>query len=157
MGRTPSLEGETEAVEAMMRAARMFNAFLAASLARTGGRVTPTQLRVLVFIADHPEAGTADVAETLGTDPSSATRLCDRLAVAKLIARRQATSDRRRVRLSLTPEGRRLVQSVMDHRREVFAGLVDTLSPDDRAVLVQALDALVATTDVVPSVQRDPR
>lgn len=145
----PYPEQESAAVEAMMRAARLFNAVLAASLARTGAQVTPPQLRVLVLLAHRPEVGTADIATALGVDPSSATRLCDRLAAAGLIERRQSTRDRRRVRMTLTDAGSRLVGAVLDHRRAVFATMVHALVPEDREVLVRALDALINSADAV--------
>lgn len=101
----------------MMRAARVFSAVIASSLAQAGDVVTWPQLRVLVLVATRPDATATDVADALDIHLSSASRLCDRLVNAQLVQRHTSTTDRGNLLLSLTPKGSELIELIMKHRR----------------------------------------
>ncbi len=124
-----------------MRAARVFSAVVAASVAHAGGVVTPPQLRALVLVATRREVDAATIASALDIHPSGATRLCDRLVGAGLMDRAASPTDRRRVVLTLTDAGADLVDSVMDHRRAALAAILDRMPPDGLRSLVTGLTA----------------
>jgi DNA-binding MarR family transcriptional regulator len=59
-----------------------------------------------------------------------------------LLDRRPSKADRRHLNLTLTAGGRRLVDTVMDHRRARVEALLERLSPPDRQALGASLTAL---------------
>jgi DNA-binding MarR family transcriptional regulator len=105
------------------------------------------QLRVLILAGEAPQSATA-VAADLGVHPSNATRTCDRLVAGGLLSRQQAEDDRRRVELTLTESGRRLVDQVMEHRRARVAAIMAGMSRTDRAALAEALTAFADAAGV---------
>ncbi|WP_157622605.1 MarR family transcriptional regulator [Nostocoides sp. Soil756] len=127
------------ALSAVMRASLVFSAVVAASLADTARAVTGPQLRVLVVVATRAPVGTADIAAALDVDPSSATRLIDRVVGAGLVVRHRPPEDRRRVRLELTGTGRALVESVMAYRRGALDAILRAMDDDDVAALTAGL------------------
>jgi DNA-binding MarR family transcriptional regulator len=124
-----------------LRASRVFSALVAASVAHAGDVVTPPQLRALVLVATRPDVDGATIAAALDIHPSGATRLCDRLAAGGLLNRAPSATDRRRVILTLTTAGMRLVESVMDHRRAALERILAEMSPEDIQALTVALSA----------------
>ena len=107
-------------LDAVMRASRVIAGIVAESIAQAGDAVTVPQLRVLVLLATGADINASAVAAALDVHPSNATRILDRLVQAGLLDRREAAVDRRNVELSLTDDGLRLVDSVMEHRRQAF-------------------------------------
>jgi DNA-binding MarR family transcriptional regulator len=128
-------------LDAVMRASRVIAGIVAESIARAGDAVTVPQLRVLVLLASGADINASAVAAALDVHPSNATRILDRLAQAGLLERREAALDRRNVELSLTDDGRRLVESVMEHRREAFERVLSRMSATARRRLGTALQA----------------
>ena len=128
------------AVEALLLASRALVAVAARSVADVHD-ITLPQYRALIVLWTRPGIGVADLAEALDVHPSTATRLCDRLARKQLIRRAQGTADRRATQLHLAPDGRRLVERVTERRRRDIAAIVAKLPDDVRAATVDALRA----------------
>jgi DNA-binding MarR family transcriptional regulator len=101
--------------------------------------VSDQQMRTVLALERGPLKAT-DLARSLGTSPSSATRLCDRLEQRGLIERLTAG---RRVTIHLTEAGQKLLHVTREHRRHLLdQALSDTGA--DRAVLHDALGQLCA-------------
>jgi DNA-binding MarR family transcriptional regulator len=132
-------------VDLVLRAARVFAAVTAESIARSGPGVTLPQLRVLTVASEIGTLNNADVARTLGIHISNASRLCERLVQAGLLDRRDNAIDRRQVDLSLTDAGRRLVDSVAEHRRQAFSAILAGMTPAELAELRGPLTAFVSS------------
>lgn len=128
-------------LSAALRASRVFSALVAASVAHAGDVVTPPQLRALVLVATRPDVDGATIAASLDIHPSGATRLCDRLVAAGLLDRSTSTTDRRRLVLTLTDAGTRLVDSVMDHRRAALERILERMRPEEVHALALGLAA----------------
>jgi DNA-binding MarR family transcriptional regulator len=128
------------AVDALLVASRALVAVAARSLADIDD-ITLPQYRALIVLRNHPGIAVTDLAEALDVHPSTATRLCDRLARKQLIRRAQGTQDRRSTELHLAAGGRRLIERVTDRRRRDLAAIAAKL-PDD--VRSRAVEALVA-------------
>jgi DNA-binding MarR family transcriptional regulator len=79
------------------------------------------------------------LATKFGAIPSSASRLCDRLEASGLVQREVPADNRREVRLSLTREGRRRLESFDDARREDLARVLERMSAEARAALLDGL------------------
>jgi DNA-binding MarR family transcriptional regulator len=104
-------------------------------------RVSPTQLRALTAVGRYGELNLSQLAEALGALPSSASRLCDRLEAAGLLARDTGRASRRAVSLRLTREGEALLEQARTSRQEQIALVLDAMSPADRADLAKGLAA----------------
>ena len=107
-----------------MLASRAFVGLTARSLAGLDGDVTLPQFRALVVLAVRGPQRSVDIAEELRVNPSTGTRMCDRLVRKGLVRRIRSTSDRRVVRLRLTHAGRDIVEQVITRRREELERLV---------------------------------
>lgn len=126
-----------------MAGARVVAGIIAASLAEVEGEVTLPQLRVLVVAADRGSMNLGDVAEVLSVHPSNATRLVDRLVQEGLLDRRDDPQNRRQLQLTLTQSGHRLVDSVLQHRKDAFRDLLSTQPARTQEALAKAMSALV--------------
>ncbi len=129
-------------VDAVLAASRALVGIAARSLALTEQLVSLPQWRVLVVVSRDSGVTLGELAATLGVHPSSATRACDRLVAAGLLARDEAPGDRRALSLSLTAAGRRLVRSVARRRRAALVEVLDRVPARRRAHLVEAMAAL---------------
>jgi DNA-binding MarR family transcriptional regulator len=132
---------EADAVQALMRASRAFVGLAARSLAGIDGDVTLPQFRALVVLAERGPQRSVDIAEELRVNPSTGSRMCDRLVRKGLIRRLRSTSDRRVVRLRLTPAGQSIVEQVMQRRQEELIRLVAATAELWQPVVTDALTA----------------
>lgn len=137
-----------------MRAARVFMAVVAQSVAEVEDRVTSPQLRVLVFIDTHGPQNLGAVAADLGVHPSNATRTCERLVAAGLLDRRDNPADRRYLLLALSREGRALVEQLMEHRRTAIAAVLERMPAELRRSMGPALDAFAQAAGEVTEAER---
>src|SRR5258708_7219015 len=78
-------------------------------------------------------------AQLPATHQSSVSVVVGRLVERGLVARRPSKSDRRRLELSLTQKGRRLIARAPDAAQERLLGAIEELPPAWRAQLVRAL------------------
>ncbi len=141
-------------VEVALPAVRAIVAVAVRSLDASPVAVTVAQYRVLVTMAQQGPTRAATLATVLGVDASTLTRMCDRLVRDGLVVRRGERTDRRAVRVALSPTGEDVVDRVMARRREEFCALLERIPAERRAGVVAALqeiDAATRSTTVVPS------
>lgn len=62
-----------------------------------------------------------------------------------MLDRRDRPDNRRQIELTLTAEGRRQLELIEAHRRQVFATILRRLSAEDQSTLQSALQLLVTT------------
>jgi len=138
-------------VDALLAASRVLVALSVRSLADVEQLVTLTQLRALVVIAANGAANLSALADAMGVHASNASRTAEQLVVHRLLARAEDPTDRRHVVLDLTPRGRRVVQAVLNRRRELVTELLVTVGDADREALIAPLRAVVAAAGDVPA------
>jgi DNA-binding MarR family transcriptional regulator len=143
MARQPS---QADVVDALLSASRALVGLAARSLAGLDADVTLPQYRTLVVLAARGPQRAAEVAVELGVTPSTATRMCDRLVRKGLIRRTRTPSDRRGVRVILTPSGRALVDEVTRRRREELNRVVAAIPARGHTALVRALSTFTEAT-----------
>ena len=141
---------DEEPVESALRAADVLMHVAARSVMEVEHIVSSTQLRVLVFIATRGPQNPGDVALELGVHASNATRTSEKLVRAGLIERREDPADRRYVKLTLTPEGERLVDQVIAHRRNALAEVFAAMDPADREAAAKAFATFATAAGVMP-------
>jgi DNA-binding MarR family transcriptional regulator len=102
--RAGSIRVVMDALRRVVRALR-----LTARDAERSAGISGAQLFVLQNLSDQPASSLNELAERTLTDQSSVSVVVKRLAARKLVARKASVADARRVELSLTPAGRRLL------------------------------------------------
>ncbi len=83
-----------------------------------------------------------EIARNLGVKVPSATEQIIKLERAGLARRQPDPDDSRAVRVRLTEAGRTAVESANERRNAVMAGILSSLSDDDRAALAAALPVI---------------
>lgn len=123
-----------------------------------GTRVSPSQLQALMIVQRHGQINLNGLAVALEAMPSSASRLCDRLQAAGLLARTASPANRREVMLALTRDGQRLLTEVSDTRRRDLARVLRRMSPAGRQALLSGLTEFAASaehgSDIAPQERR---
>ncbi len=130
-------------VEVLQQATRMLAGVALRSVEVLHGAVTLPQYRVLAVLADLGEARSARVADALGLEASTVTRLVDRLAAAGHVRRSSDPTNRSAVTLQLTASGRGLVEQVVGWRLRELTRILLCLKPADRVSLTSSLALLV--------------
>jgi DNA-binding MarR family transcriptional regulator len=101
-----------------------------------------TQLRVLAILRDR-EPTMAELAGYLGLERSSVSGLIDRAVKRGLVRRDASEDDGRAVRVSLTPDGRRLVSAGAQEMGERLEPMTGQLSQAERNRLSLLLGKLL--------------
>jgi len=83
----------------------------------------------------------------LGVEPPTVTKMAQRLELAGIVRRRPDPTDRRRIRVYLTPKGKRLVPRVEAIRAEVGRRAGRGLTKADRATLTDLLSRVTANLE----------
>ncbi|MHB2023258.1 MAG: MarR family winged helix-turn-helix transcriptional regulator [Mycobacteriales bacterium] len=101
-----------------------------------------TLYSALATIADQGELAIGELASAEYVPSSAATRMADQLEGAGYVTRGPNPHDRRGVILSVTAEGRRVVERRRQHGNVWLARRLARLSPADRSTVTKALDVL---------------
>src|ERR1700744_5992590 len=137
----PELESGT--AEVLQAATRVLAGVALRSLDVLDSAVTLPQFRLLAVLADLGPAPSGRAARALGLDPSTITRLADRMVAAGHVARGTSPRHRGVVTLALTPSGRDLVAAADTWRRRELAQIMSRLTPAEQAAVTASLGLLV--------------
>jgi DNA-binding MarR family transcriptional regulator len=131
------------AAEVLQAATRVLAGVALRSLDVLDSAVTLPQFRLLAVLADLGPTPSGQAARALGLDPSTITRLADRMVAAGHVARGTDPQHRGVVTLELTASGRDLVAAAAAWRRQELARILGRLAPQDQAAVTAALGLLV--------------
>ncbi|MDQ2959884.1 MAG: MarR family transcriptional regulator [Candidatus Dormibacteraeota bacterium] len=110
--------------------------------------ISGSQVSLLGSIAGHPGIGVAELAGREGTSAPSICNHIDRLEAAGLVIRTKGDApDRRRVGLSCTAEGQRVLRTVRSRRTAWLASRLRDLAADQLVALEAAIPALSTLVD----------
>ncbi len=104
--------------------------------------ISMQQLRAIYFLRDEEEASVGRLAELFGIGLPAASLLADRLVRAGYVERREDPADRRRVLLSLTRVGLRLVTELREGSHSLLRRWMSSLSEEDLTALARGWRAL---------------
>jgi len=104
--------------------------------------LSDTQLAALATLERHGAMSPGDLAEHEKVQPPSMTRVIAALVDWELVTRAPHPTDRRQVILTVTREGRSLVQKVRRRKEAWLARRLAELSPQERAILREAAPIL---------------
>jgi DNA-binding MarR family transcriptional regulator len=105
--------------------------------------VSGAQLFVLQALAGGRAASLNELAERTHTDQSSVSVVVRRLADRKLVARKPSRLDARRIELSLTPAGQRMLARCPEPMQARLLAAIGRLEATERDALTRGLAALV--------------
>lgn len=132
---------ETEVLSALRRLIRATD-LDAKKLARRT-RLTTSQLLVMELLTTGGELTVGGIAERVGLAQGTVTTMIDRLEERGLVTRRKSNSDRRQVKVSLQPDGQRLLAeaptALQTRFLENFVGLRDW----EKTAILSSLQRLV--------------
>lgn len=78
----------------------------------------PPQMMFLVMLADRGRTSMRDISREMALHPAAVTRFVDQLIERGLVERMRDESDRRVVRVDLTPEGRNVIERILEFYRD---------------------------------------
>src|SRR5438876_11472242 len=104
--------------------------------------VSPEQVSLLVAIKYHPGIGLRELAARERVSPPAMTKHVDRLERGGLVTRSPSADDRRRVGITLTDAGQRVLRRVRSRRTAWLATRLRALAPGDLAAIEAAIEPL---------------
>jgi DNA-binding MarR family transcriptional regulator len=107
--------------------------------------LTLSQLQALTHVAERTRCPVGSIAEGLSVTHPAAVKLVDKLARKGLVARRQAPADHRQTEVSITEQGRNLVNHIRQERTQRLESVLDRMDREDRQALIHGLQAFVTT------------
>ena len=109
-----------------------------------GEDVTPVQFAMLNTLADQSGVDQVTLASMVGFGPATSGSVISRLESKGWVRRQEDPGDRRRKLLSITAEGRRVVQRLQRQVDRVQDRILEPLSATEGRQLVRLLAKLVA-------------
>ena len=107
------------------------------------GKISIPQFNVLELLWREDDCPMNRLAKALGVTRPAATGLVDRLIHQGLAIRRGDPRDRRVVRVSVTPKGRKILSNIWDQKRRMIVSVFGGISPSDRAHYLATLEKVV--------------
>lgn len=100
------------------------------------------QFRCLNYVSRQPGASISEVAGFLGVRIATASAMIDRLVRNGQMIAATSDTDRRRARLELSADGRKLIERLRRGVRRELARTLDQRPPDELQTVIDALDVL---------------
>jgi len=107
-----------------------------------GSDLSVPQFRVLVYLNRYKGASLSDIAEHMGLTLPSMSKMIDGLVARRLVTRRMAPGDRRRVTLAPTALGKTAMQSAYKATESRLAERLAALPESERRIIFRAMQIL---------------
>lgn len=134
--------GDDELVDSVMAASRVIVGVAARSIAHAGADITLPQYRALVLLITRGPQSNGAFAELLAVNPSSATRIVERLRRAGLVHRTPVEGDRRSFIVTPTLKAHDLVAAAAECRRRELQRLLDAVPDEFHEAIIKGLYAI---------------
>jgi DNA-binding MarR family transcriptional regulator len=141
---------EGAVVDAVLTASRTLVAVSTRSLGAAAEHTTIAQYRMLVVLASRGPQRMVDLAAALDVAPSTVGRMTDRLVRKHQVRRHRARADRRSVVVSLTADGRRVVDEATARRRVLIEDILAKLPGRQQQAIASAFEVFAAAAGEVP-------
>ena len=125
----------------LARLHQLLGAQAASILAKAAG-LTLGQWRVLSMLASGRATSSRDVCELTRIDPAAVSRTLRSLEEQGRVTLKRDNSDRRRLHIELTPDGRAAFERALPAMRERQARLIEALTEDEIATAFRVIDKL---------------
>jgi DNA-binding MarR family transcriptional regulator/GNAT superfamily N-acetyltransferase len=135
---------QNAALEQRVQAVRQFSRFYTRQLGvldekLLGSKYSLTEVRVLFELAQRQDCRAREIGQDLGLDAGYLSRILNRFARARLIARERSKLDARNIQLRLTAKGRSVFDSLDQQSSAHVAHILSRLSEPVQEKLVQSL------------------
>ncbi len=110
--------------------------------------LTPTQVSALATAGNNGPLRLSDLAAAEGIAPSTLTRLVTALEESGYLQRSAVPGDARSSVVSITAEGRAVIDRVREESTTMLAGMLAQLTPGQQAAIAAALPALEHMTGI---------
>jgi DNA-binding MarR family transcriptional regulator len=100
------------------------------------------QVQTLIFLCQNKKSSMSDIAQYFRIELPSATSLINKLSKQKLIDRCEDPQDRRLVMITLTNEGKVLLEQVVHERKIKLEKMLSYLSVQEKSQLLTILTTL---------------
>lgn len=107
------------------------------------GKISIPQMAVLEILCRERDRPMNRLAQALGVSRPAVTGLVDRLIAQGLAARRGDPKDRRVIRVSVTPKGRKVFSNIWEQKRRMIGEVFGRLPGADRAHYLATLERVV--------------
>ena len=115
-----------------------------------------SQMAAMQMLHRHGECGVSNIADYLEITPAASSQLLNKLVDEGWIERQEDKLDRRVKKIALTPKGERIVQESIQARHYWFDPLIASLSPEEKALTLDALSMLIDKAAVLKELERIP-
>lgn len=112
---------------------------------------TEQQWRVMRVLSEIESLEIVELAALCTLHPASLSRILPKLAAAGIVSRCSNAADQRRVIVSLTPHGRRLLEAAQPDFERVYAQIASDLGQERLDQVYRALDALIGALAEKPN------
>lgn len=104
--------------------------------------LSPSQIGALMRLYHGSACGVSDIGSHMGITNAASSQMVDRLVQMNFLQRAENPQDRREKQLTLTPQGRSLVERGIEARRSWLESLTTNLTPEQQAMIANALTML---------------
>ena len=111
--------------------------------------LTFTQWAVLMYLRDGMGESCAEIARDMHHDNGAMTRILDQLEARGLVERQRSPDDRRVIKLSLTPAGMEMVETLIPLVAAYLNDLMGDFNKTEADQLISLLTQLVARAEQV--------
>jgi DNA-binding MarR family transcriptional regulator len=101
--------------------------------------LSPSQVGALMRLYHRGACGVSDIGSHMGITIAASSQMVERLVQMNFLQRSEDPLDRRVKQLTLTPQGRALVEQGIAARRRWLEDLTASLSPEQQASIADAL------------------
>ncbi len=106
--------------------------------------ISLAEFRVLSVCATHPGSTAVEVSRVIPVDPPAVSRVVHHLSQTGLLSRRRSRTDRREVRLRVTPSGLALLAECQALLESAAAEFLETLSEAQARSFLRVITALIS-------------
>jgi DNA-binding MarR family transcriptional regulator len=110
---------------------------------------THTQMATLFMIQRKESNSVSDIGDELGISNAAASQMLERLVQMGLIQRSEDPHDRRFKQIVLTEQGNQALQESIKARESWFIELADSLTDNEKAQVVAALNLLIEKANLL--------
>ena len=109
---------------------------------RRSANLNVAQFRVMAYLNNNTGASLSSLASSVGLTLPAMSALVDNLVSRKLVTREKNGEDRRKITLSLTPEGQRELDSAYRYTQRFFENKLSSLSDEDLDTILRSMQIL---------------
>lgn len=153
----PSIDAGALAADLSQTVTRFRRALQRAARANFDGEsLSPTEVELLLLVAERPGCGVAAAATELGAAPNTVSTLIRKLVALGLLRREFSRGDRRVARLLLTEEALGRIERWRGQRADVLVDVLGRLTAEQRNVLRESVPVLEAVSGALYQPRRRP-